>query len=203
MRFTTLCLAFLAASTAAAQDTRRLEFSGIPALNFDADEGIGYGAIVQLYGYDANPASYRWTLQPTVFFTTEGRRDYTLFFDAPSRAGRPWRLTAFAGREQQISTPYYGLGNSSTYDAAIESGRDHYFYRYGRDRLRASADVQHALGRPELRFLLGAGASNEKIDLTPFDSGTTLLAAQLGNHTPEKGRTNFVRAGLTWDTRDR
>src|SRR5690349_2825765 len=103
MRFPTLCLILLAASTAAAQERRHVEFSGIPALNFDADEGLGYGAIVQLYGYDANPGVYRWTLQPTLFFTTEGRRDYTVFFDAPSRLGQPWRLTAFAGREQQLS----------------------------------------------------------------------------------------------------
>jgi outer membrane protein assembly factor BamA len=203
MRFLTACLISLAASAASAQKPHRVEFSGIPALNFDADEGFGYGAIVQLYGYDENPAVYRWTLQPTVFFTTEGRRDYTLFFDAPSRADRPWRFTAFAGREQQLSTPYYGVGNNTSHDEQLEAGRDHYFYRYGRDRLRASADAQHAVFRPQLRLLIGAGASREKIDLTPFDSGTTLLAAQLGSSAPENGRTNFIRAGLTWDTRDR
>ena len=182
---------------------RGVEISGIPALNFDADEGLGYGVILQLYAYDGSAATYRWTVQPTVFLTTEGRRDYTVFFDAPSRPEHPWRITGFAGREQQLATPYYGLGNSTAYDPALETGSTRYFYRYGRDRLRATGDVQHALGRPSLRGLFGAGFSTDRIDLTPFDSGTTLIEHDLSNKQPPTGHTNYLRAGLTWDSRDR
>lgn len=180
-----------------------VEISGVPALNFDADEGFGYGAILQLYSYDNNARTYRWTLQPTVFLTTEGRRDYTLFFDAPSRPDHPWRYTAFVGREQQLATPYYGLGNQTPYDAALESGHTRYFYRYGRDRLRATADVQHALFTPSIRVLFGAGLSRDQIKLTPFDSGTTLIQEQLGGRTTPSATTDFIRVGLTYDTRDR
>jgi outer membrane protein assembly factor BamA len=187
----------------AAQDRPRpVEISGIPALNFDADEGFGYGAIVALYGYDSS-ATYRWTLQPTVFLTTQGRRDYTVFFDAPSRAGHPWRYTAFAGREQQLATPYYGIGNETPYNSAVEQGSTRYFYRYGRDRLRASVDIQHALFHPAVRVLLGAGASRDRIDLTPFDSGTTLIQRDLLGRAPGLGHTNYARLGLTYDSRDR
>jgi outer membrane protein assembly factor BamA len=182
---------------------RPLEMSGIPALNFDADEGIGYGAIVALYQYQPGSTAYRWTLQPTVFLTSRGRRDYTVFFDAPSRAGQPWRLTAYVGREQQLAAPYYGIGNETPFDAAAETGSTRYFYRYGLDRLRASADVQHTLGSPSLRYLVGAGATADKLDLTPFDSGTTLIQHDLGGRQPATGHVNYVRAGLTWDTRDR
>ena len=101
------------AGASSAQQASSIEVSGIPALNYDADEGFGYGAILALYAYDANRTSYRWTLQPTVFLTTEGRRDYTLFYDAPSRPDRPWRVTAFAGHEQQLAAPYYGIGNGT------------------------------------------------------------------------------------------
>ncbi len=188
---------------ARAQQSRGVEISGVPALNFDADEGFGYGAILQLYRYDPGAASYRWTIQPTVFLTTQGRRDYTLFFDSPARPHHPWRYTVYAGREQQLATPYYGIGNATAYDASLERGSTRYFYRYGRDRLRATADVQHALWRPALRVLVGAGASNDRIDLTPFDSGRTLIERDLGGATPRTGHTNYVRAGLTWDTRDR
>ncbi|HTJ21451.1 MAG TPA: BamA/TamA family outer membrane protein [Gemmatimonadaceae bacterium] len=183
--------------------SRRVEISGVPAVNFDADEGYGYGAILQLYSYDAGAASYRWTIQPTVFLTTEGRRDYTLFFGAPAGPNRPWRYTVYAGREQQLATPYYGIGNATAYDASLESGSTRYFYRYGRDRLRATADVQHAIWHPALRALVGAGASNDKIDLTPFDSGRTLIERDLSGVTPKTGHTNYLRTGLTWDTRDR
>lgn len=192
----------LLGTAAVAQQPRGVEISGVPALNFDADEGFGYGAILALYRYDANAATYRWTVQPTVFLTTEGRRDYTLFLDAPSRPDHPWRYTLYAGREQQLAAPYYGIGNATPYDASLETGGTRYFYRYGRDRLRATVDVQHALWRPALRILLGAGASSDKIDLTPFDSGSTLIARDLDGVQPRTGHSDYVRAGLTWDTRD-
>jgi hypothetical protein len=182
---------------------RGVEISGIPALNFDADEGLGYGVILQLYGYDGNAATYRWTVQPTVFLTTEGRRDYTVFFDAPSRAEHPWRITGFAGREQQLATPYYGVGNSTAYSPALETGGTRYFYRYGRDRLRATIDLQHPIGSPSLRALIGGGFSTDRIDLTPFDSGTTLIERDLSNKQPATGHTSYLRVGLTWDSRDR
>src|SRR5215467_1831304 len=90
----------------AAERPSGVEVSGIPALNFDADEGFGYGAILALYKYEPGSTTYRWTVQPTVFMTTRGRRDYTLFFDSPSSDTRPWRVTAYAGREQQLAAPY-------------------------------------------------------------------------------------------------
>ncbi|HEY2165301.1 MAG TPA: BamA/TamA family outer membrane protein [Gemmatimonadaceae bacterium] len=200
---TTLLLLATAASSLAAQRPAGVEVSGIPALNFDADEGFGYGAILALYKYEPGSTTYRWTVQPTLFMTTRGRRDYTLFLDSPSTDTRPWRVTAYAGREQQLAAPYYGIGNETAYDAALETGATRYYYRYGLDRLRASADVQHTLGRPSLRYLIGAGASSEKVNLTPFDSGSTLIEADMNGRRPAAMRTNYVRAGLTWDTRDR
>ena len=197
-----LCLS--SASRLDAQAPKKpLEISGVPAINFDDDEGFGYGVILALYAYDTSSVSYRWTVQPTVFLTTNGRRDYTLFFDAPARPDHPWRITSFLGREQQLSAPYYGLGNASAYDAAVEEGSTRYFYRYGRDRTRATGDVQHAILNPALRVLIGAGASIDRINLTPFDSGRTLIQSELSNVTPATGHTNYLRAGLTWDTRDR
>ena len=149
-RAAAMLLGTLAASIDA-QQPRGVEISGVPALNFDADEGFGYGAILQLYRYDAGAASYRWTVQPTVFLTTEGRRDYTLFFDSPARPNRPWRYTLYAGREQQLATPYYGIGNATPYDASLETGSTRYFYRYGRDRCAQPRDTapdhQH-IGEP-------------------------------------------------------
>ena len=203
VRLAVVLVGSIVAPAEAQRIERGVEISGIPALNFDADEGLGYGVILQLYGYDGNAATYRWTVQPTVFLTTEGRRDYTVFFDAPSRPEHPWRITGFAGREQQLATPYYGIGNATPYDSKLETGSTRYFYRYGRDRLRATVDVQHALGHPALRGLVGGGVSTDRIDLTPFDSGTTLIEHDLSYRQPANGHTNYVRVGLTWDSRDR
>ena len=59
------------ARPARAQHLKGVEVSGLPALNFDADEGFGYGALLALYAYEPGATTYRWTLQPTVFLTTE------------------------------------------------------------------------------------------------------------------------------------
>src|SRR5204863_8045502 len=47
------------------------------------------------------------------------------------------------------------------------------------------------------------GFSRSTFDITPRDSGTTLLAVQTGDQTPAPDRANYLRAGLLWDTRDR
>jgi hypothetical protein len=178
------------------------ELAGVPALNFDADEGFGFGAAVELYNYGGNVRPYRFTIQPTVLLTTEGRRDVTVFFDAPALIAGGWRLTAFGGREQQLAQPYYGVGNSTPYDPDAERDPNPYFYRFGRERLRLTADVQHRIGSSPARALFGAGLSRSTLDLTPHDSGTTLLSSQLSGITPAPERENYLRVGLLWDTRD-
>lgn len=178
------------------------DIAGVPALNFDADEGLGYGVILELYNYGTGVQPYRYSIQPTVFLTTQGRRDYTVFVDAPALVPGGWRASAFAGNEQQLAQPYYGVGNDTPYDPGAERGANPYFYRFGRNRWRVTADFQHRVGHSSVRLLVGAGVSRSTIDITPFDSGTTLIAQQLGGRTPPPSRTNYLRAGLVWDTRD-
>src|SRR5690348_8751988 len=79
------------------------DIAGVPALNFDADEGFGYGAVLELYNYGLGVQPYRYTIQPTVFLTTEGRRDYTLLFDAPALLPGGCQAGAFADSEQQLA----------------------------------------------------------------------------------------------------
>src|SRR4051812_46811249 len=180
---------------------RGWETSALPALNFNADEGFGYGIIAQAYNYgDGTATPYRYTIQPLLFLTTKGRRDLSVFFDAPHLLPGGWRLGAYAAREQQLATPYYGVGNATTHDENSEKAPNPYFYRYGRTALRLNADLQRTVTGP-LRMLVGAGYRSLKIDETPFDSGTTLLSQQ---GTPvSAGASMSARTGLVFDTRDR
>lgn len=191
----------LAAQTA---PSTGLEVGALPALNYDADEGFGYGVLAELYHYgDGTGAGpYAWTLQPRVFLTTEGRRDFTVFFDSPRLLSGGWRIDAFAGLEEQIATPYYGLGNAAPFDEALDDGADPYFYRYGRERRGVLVNVQRSLWGSPLRALVGVGVADVAVDLVPEDEGTTLLAQELGGNDPS-GWTSQLRAGLIWDTRDR
>jgi hypothetical protein len=180
------------------------EFTGIPALNYDSDEGFGYGAVLALYDYGPGGLlPYRTAFRPTFFFTTEGRRDLTLFFDAPHLVGG-WRLDAFVGMEKQIATPYYGSGNNSTYDALLEEGADPYFYRFGRERRVFRANLQRPIGDLPIRVLLGGQLAHFEIDPTPKNEGGTLLLEELGPGVPiPGGHENSIRGGLVWDTRNK
>jgi hypothetical protein len=155
--------------------------TGLPALNFDADEGFGYGALLQYYDYgDGSAEPYRFSLQPTVFLTTRGRRDVSLFLDAPHLLPGGWRMGAQLAREQQRTAPYYGVGNSTIALDIPKNSPTPYFYRFERTVLRANADFQRAIGVPAFRFLIGAGTRTADVNTVPYDSGTTLLEQQTG-----------------------
>lgn len=196
-------MAALAGSAASAQvGPRGLEKSALPAINFNSDEGFGYGITAQAYHYgDGTVKPYKYTIQPLVFLTTKGRRDVSVFFDAPHLLPANWRVSSYIGREQQLATPFYGVGNETTHDEAMEEAPNPYFYRYGRTAVRFNTDFQHALVGP-LRLLVGAGTRSVKIDRTPFDSGTTLLAQQSASTSFPANWLN-MRGGLVYDTRDR
>jgi hypothetical protein len=179
------------------------EFVGLPALNFDSDEGVGYGALLEAYNYGNGVQPYRYTIQPILFLTTKGRRDFVVFFDAPKLLPNGWRLDAFAGREQQLATPFYGVGNNTVFDERLEDAPNAYYYRYGKAQLRLLANLQHKVGSLPARGLFGLGFANVRTDATPFDLGTTLFAQQLGASPAPRGRIAYVRAGLVWDTRNR
>ena len=209
LNWTVFASAYAVSAQEPGSDERRWEFAGVPAINFDSDEGFGYGAVVEVYSYSEADEydPYVLTLQPTVLFSTEGRRDLTVFFDTPHLLPGGWRLTAFAGTEHHTATPYYGIGNDSDYDEGLEreDGPNPHFYRFGRIRNRLTFDLQRPIGDTPLRVLFGGGSGRTSINLIPHDEGITLLATELASSSGmlPGGWTNFLRGGLVWDTRDR
>jgi len=139
MRFTALLILPLVTFPikAHAQDGFRpgLQVTGLPAINYDSDEGFGYGAVAGIYRYVEGRNLYKWALEPSVFFTTNGRRDVFVFVDAPYVFGGAWRFSLGTGYTNECCAPYYGLGNASDYDPALV-GEDitPKYYAYARDR---------------------------------------------------------------------
>jgi len=115
-----------------------------------------------------------------------------------------WRVGVWLGSEQQIATPYYGVGNAAAYDASrdLEGGPDPYYYRFGRTRRGVSTTLQHGFLDPRLRALIGLGVSRVGVVPVPKDEGSTLFAEEWGG-TERTGWFNYARLGLVWDTRDR
>lgn len=188
------------------------EPTGLPALNYDSDEGFGYGLLLELYNYgDGGFEPYRFTLQPTVFLTTGGSREFTLFFDAPHLLPEGWRVDGLLRSEREFAVPYYGLGNDSEYNRFLEDTEGQYYYRFGRTQRQFAANVQRDLGDTPLRLLVGMGATRTTIESLPKDATATLLELLISNgglpggipETIPGGWSNHVRTGLVWDTRDR
>ena len=123
------------------------ELTGLPAINYDSAEGFGYGVLLEAYNYgEGGYAPYRFTVQPTIKFTTKGRRELTVFFDAPHVLSNGWRIDGSLRSERQIASPYYGLGNTSAYNKALEEIEGQYYYRFGRTRTQATMNLQRAVG---------------------------------------------------------
>ncbi len=188
------------------------EPAGLPALNYDSDDGFGYGVLFELYNYgEGGYEPYRFTIQPTVFLTTEGRRDLTLFFDAPHVLPEGWRIDATLASERHIASPFYGVGNEAPFDATLEDTEGQYYYRFGRDRTRAAANVQRGIGDTPMRVLAGVGVTHTDVDLFPKEATQTFLNEWIASggssgSTPDitpGGWSNHVRVGLVWDSRDR
>ncbi len=179
------------------------EVTGLPALNFDSDEGIGFGALLALYDYGPGGVEpYQALLQPMLFFTTEGRRAVSLFVDAPHWV-RGWRVGASVSFQKLITTPFYGTGNDAAYEPALEEGENPHFYRFGRKDRTLGVSLQRPIAGTPLRILFGGGISHVRIDPTPRNEGTTLLTELLGPHASRGGYENRIRGGIIWDTRDR
>ncbi|MBU1635892.1 hypothetical protein KJ762_15510, partial [bacterium] len=70
-------------------------WGGVPAINYNADEGFGYGIVGNIFNYaDGGYVPYYWTVQPQIFFTTGGKQEHWLWFDSPYILGKGIRLTA-------------------------------------------------------------------------------------------------------------
>jgi outer membrane protein assembly factor BamA len=204
-------LASVIAAPLAAQDSaskKDWEWFALPALNFNSDEGFGYGALLDLYNYRGGRKPYRLMIRPLLAFSTKGKRDFTVVVDAPGVLPDGWRFDVFLGREMHLATPFYGIGNNTAKVESLTDPPDDYYYRYGRTQLRTAVNVQRRITGPA-RFLIGAAFADVETDATPFDSGTTLLHQQrmmeqgVANPADRTGRIASVRGGVVLDTRDR
>ncbi len=182
------------------------EFAAVPAISYDADDGFGYGALIEVYNYGQGRIQpYRFTVQPKIVRSTGGRRDYVLFVDAPEFPWTGWRTTSYLGYENELTSPYYGMGNDTEYHPSREEGEDNsYFYRFGLLRRQAALQLQRSLGDTPIRALAGFRVSHVSTDATPHGKNSTLLFQhrQMGG-IAESGWSNSLQVGLVWDTRDR
>jgi hypothetical protein len=176
--------------------------SALPALNYNSDEGFGYGLVGGVYAYgDGTRDPYRWAVEPLLFFTTNGRRQVRVYVDLPYVRDR-LRLTVLGAWDRDCCYPYYGLGNATPYDPALaapDSGPS--FYSYRRERVSGEADVQWRAWRG-VRVLVGFAAHRNAATSRAPDTRFA-LDSLAGVITGEATAVSAgLKVGLVLDTRD-
>lgn len=96
-----------------------LRFSGIPAINYIADNGLGLGVVAAGYWGDGVTRPYRAAATLQLFATTKLVQDSHLTIDALDVGGVPLRLGGRAGFLASLTQNYCGEGGDVTCDPAV------------------------------------------------------------------------------------
>lgn len=135
------------------------------------------------------------SLAATLAFGFNGSKMATVVYRAPG-LWEDWRLYAEAYGVKDSRMGYYGIGNDSPYDAAIEEGNSLY-YLVRRGRLGGRAEVTRRVAG-HLEAAVGGGAVATQFTALP---APTLFGTQVGDTVNQQDYTGSLR--LIYDTRDR
>lgn len=195
------------------------KFSGIPAVNYNADDGFGYGYIGSLFNYkDGGYKPYYLKINSYVLKTTGGKQIYSIFLDSPYFPNENYRFNLRLQFRDEANYPYYGPGNDSNFDSdhtdedSPDYINDKYYYFY-KKQWKLLAHLQRKIYSisPEVKGisgLIGLGSSNSDNSLKGNQQNPTKLREDLDSDAIserefEDGLSNFLKFGLIYDTRNR
>ncbi|HEU4699097.1 MAG TPA: BamA/TamA family outer membrane protein [Gemmatimonadales bacterium] len=127
----------------------------------------------------------------------ESSRFASVRFDAPLLK-RGWRATATLEANRQGRFGFYGLGNATVFDEALENDAQPDFYRVARTRYAARAEVTRRIRGP-LHAALLVGVERALFDALQ-EEGPTLFAGAVGATARETN--GFARFALVLDARN-
>ncbi|MCF7741026.1 MAG: outer membrane protein assembly factor [Candidatus Marinimicrobia bacterium] len=196
------------------------KFSGIPAVNYNSDDGFGYGVIGSVFNYkEGGYQPYYLKINSTIFRTTGGKQLYSIFIDSPFIPNQNYRLNLRLQLRDEDNYPYFGPGNSSTYNADyldedkpnLYKGDKYYYFRKKQVKLLVNLQRQlYSMSKDVkgISGLVGFGFSNSENFYKDNDGMSTKLLEQVNQGIiSEKefkdGLSNFVKFGLIYDTRNR
>ncbi|MBP5335530.1 MAG: BamA/TamA family outer membrane protein [Bacteroidales bacterium] len=222
----------LACLTVAAQDIVKtgLNFGPLPVVAFDADKGLQYGALLNIYNFGdgSNYPNYNSKIYAEASFFTKGSSLFNLSYDAKELIpGIRWSSALSLALDKAMD--FYGFnGYESYYDyKAVASGKagDSFiftpFYKVARKQLLAKTDfigdiTEHfkwEVGYHASWFKEGA-IDRESINKGKEDSekypgeAPTLFelyrqAGVISDTEADGGFSSGIRLGLVYDSRDK
>jgi hypothetical protein len=97
-------------------DRRGWGFGGLPAVNYNSDEGFGFGVVGSAYRYNGELQPYKTAVNLVLFVTTFGIHSHSLEVDTLELADRPLRLTVRGELATTNTSNYCGVGPEVTCD---------------------------------------------------------------------------------------
>ncbi len=203
-------------------------FGALPTITFDSDLGFQYGALVNLYNYGdgSRYPKYDHSLYFEVSRFTKGSGINRFFYDS-DRLLQGIRTTLDFSYLTDQKMDFYGFnGFESVYhpswvdDKDTASYHSRVFYAHQRKMLRIKADFQQKIGTSDLGWVAGFGIYHFKIspvDISRLNKGKAPdkqlpdvpglydKYVDWGIITPEEkdgGWVNYLKAGITYDSRD-
>ncbi len=193
-------------------------WGGIPAVNYNSDEGFGFGAVASLYRYNGEISPYRTAMTLTIFATSKALQFHSFEIDTLRVANTPLRLKARLALDATQVDNYCGIGPEVTCDPAIPQAladaqgltgqaRDDFVTRYYRTRYinpYLRIDARYALDpMPHRLELIGGYRASLLIpgDFTeraPWPG--SLYEADRGGG--DDGLVSLVQVGAMLDNRD-
>lgn len=192
-------------------------WGGVPAINFNSDEGLGLGILGSIYRYDGGTQPYKTRITLLAFITTRAIQYHYLEFDALRVGDSPLRLTGRVAFDATRVDNFCGIGPDVTCDEAEAEAaagdlqgqeREDFVRRYYRTRYlypRMRLNARYALDPMPHRFELIAGYRLEYITHGDFQEAGPFPGSLYEQQFGEEGERGFVsvlQAGAMLDNRD-
>lgn len=184
-------------------DTRTgFAWGGTPVLAFDADLGLRYGAVVNLFDYDDGERypDYFQYARIRLYHSTKGTSNFSLLYDS-EKIFQHSQVTFETSYIEDIALDFYGFnGINSVYSPEFsDPGHPWYinkfYYNHHRRILRTRLDLQTHLSSRKLRLYSGINYSWYRVsdlDYSRFD----IPDGRSGNGFTQ---TTLYRKYLEWD----
>ena len=204
-------------------------FGLLPAVAFDTDLGFKYGGLINFYNFGDGSTypDYLQSIYLEISRTTKGSGVNQLFFDSEHMfPKKKIRVTGDLSYLTEQGLDFYGFNGAEVNfnpDLQTEGETDYVsrmYYRHARKMVRFYADFQGYIIPDKLRWLGGFAFYNfnistvdidrlnkgkDSVDMLPhteslFDKYVSwgLISAD----EADGGHSQFLKAGLIWDTRD-
>ncbi|MFH1810805.1 MAG: BamA/TamA family outer membrane protein [Pseudomonadota bacterium] len=194
------------------------DWGAVPVLAYNSDDGLGFGALGNLFWHEGGLDPYKYSLMAQAYVTTNWVHAHKLKLDALELFGWPLRVWGELGYYSTLNRTYCGEGNAVTCDPAPASAAARALH------LEGPAREQFERRYYQFRFIQPYLALNGRYRLTELPHkleimagwrGHGYLSGELGDPTPytgslyaqrfpdgENGFASVLQLGVMLDGRD-